>query len=640
MASHRGFLQGASNARLIAGMAACALLSASPFAQAQVQRTFVNLGFESPDLGTSSCSAFRIARTQVPGWNTTDAVGPASGCGITGVPPTGRLMEIWANSFISVPARQGRQHAELNANTSSRIYQDICVTTNEVIRWRLSHRGRDSTTIPDVMDFGFNAQGSTSSAIETQVARIGTTSSGVDRVNRTGTAEPSFASLGTLTVGATSNGWRDYSGSFTYTGASGVRQMGFAAFSSASPFLSVGNFLDEIQVTLTPYIEFESGAYTVREGGTGTLPQLRVMGTVPAGGITVVVQIDGGTATAGSDFIVDNGSATLVNVVIPGGTYDNQTFPIPVRVVDDTLIENNETVTLTARQSPNDYTLTSTSICTANGLAQSALTILDNDVDLAVEKRVSNAAPAPGGSTQFTVEYFNNTSRPSVADATVHDAMVDLADVVPTGLSFASWTCQASGGATCPAASGTGAIAGSASLPAGTAGSPGGRLIYTINATLGSGQCAKVTNTATIAVRAPVAEGTSAQSGFNTPTPGGSANNRASADVDAVCVALSMTKTDNSATYTPGQPGNYVLTACNAGPDTADGATINDTLPNGVRLRGTWSCAGTGAVAGTCPASGGAVGGNSVSVPSVVLPPSACVVVNVPVTFSASPGDY
>jgi len=217
---------------------------------------------------------------------------------------------------------------------------------------------------------------------------------------------------------------------------------------------------------------------------------------------------------------------------------------------------------------------------------------------------------------------------------------VNLADAVPAGLTFTSWTCAASGGATCPTASGTGAIAGTPTLPAGAAGSAGGRLTYTITATLGAGQCAAIANTATISARAPVAEGASAQSGFNTPAPGGSANNSASVSVDAVCTALSLRKSDGATTYTPGASGTYVLTACNAGPDAANGATIADTLPNGVRLSGPWSCTGSGAVPGTCPASGGAVGGNSVSVGGVVLPNNGCVAVSVPVTFSANPADY
>lgn len=72
---------------------AIALAAASFAAPAQVQRTFVNLGFEAPDLGSSACVAFRIGVTQVPGWNTTEGNNLASGCGAVN-PPTGPVLEL------------------------------------------------------------------------------------------------------------------------------------------------------------------------------------------------------------------------------------------------------------------------------------------------------------------------------------------------------------------------------------------------------------------------------------------------------------------------------------------------------------------------------------------------------------------
>ncbi|MBO7942637.1 hypothetical protein JTP77_043060, partial [Streptomyces sp. S9] len=137
-----------------------------------------------------------------------------------------------------------------------------------------------------------------------------------------------------MSIGGTADGWRDYSGSFTYNGGTGVQQVGFAAVSSSGG-ISLGNFLDEIQITLRPYIEFDAANYTVREGQSAGLPRLRVIGTVPAGGIVVPVRITGGTATQGSDYTVSSGSGTTINVSIPAGTYDNTSFDLPIAVVDD-----------------------------------------------------------------------------------------------------------------------------------------------------------------------------------------------------------------------------------------------------------------------------------------------------------------
>lgn len=73
-----------------------------------------------------------------------------------------------------------------------------------------------------------------------------------------------------------------------------------------------------------------------------------------------------------------------------------------------------------------------------------------------------------------------------------------ISDPVPTGITSFSWTCAASGGAVCPAASGIGAIAHTVSVFP-----PGGSLTYTITAVLGSGS-AFVRNEATIDPRPAV----------------------------------------------------------------------------------------------------------------------------------------
>ncbi|MEH6417124.1 GEVED domain-containing protein [Pseudomonas sp. CGJS7] len=107
--------------------------------------------------------------------------------------------------------------------------------------------------------------------------------------------------------------------------------------------------------------------------------------------------------------------------------------------------------------------------------------------------------------------------------------------------------------------------------------------------------------------------------------------------------ALSITKTDGSATYTPGAPApsaTYVITACNAaGADPANGATIVDTLPAGASLSALWTCSATGA-ASCSAASGGTIGGNSISLSAPTLPAGTCLTINVPVAFSGNPADY
>ncbi|WND79810.1 GEVED domain-containing protein [Lysobacter capsici] len=146
---------------------------------------------------------------------------------------------------------------------------------------------------------------------------------------------------------------------------------------------------------------------------------------------------------------------------------------------------------------------------------------------------------------------------------------------------------------------------------------------------------------------ATVATGTGTSVNITLPVSviGATANGRAQA---VTCTftnrlgtsALSITKADVPTTYTPGGSSTYTIQACNAaGADPAAGATITDTLPPGVTLSGPWTCAGTGG--GTCSAaSGGAAGGNTITLTAPALPAGGCVNITVPVNFSANPADY
>ena len=611
------------------GLAVAAAVFA-PDAAAQVQRTFVNLGFEQPALTGNSCYLI-VSSSVVPGWNTDHPANVVSGsCSLASQPNGSAItgpIEIWRGpNFGGVPPRAGNQHAELNAYVASRLSQTICLTNGERVDWKLSHRGRNSSVTPDVMNFTVDSTTNTVAVLSS------TTLAGGIPVCLDGGSVDNLS----CTVGAGGNGWADYSGSFNWNGTSGNHDLGFQAVGGGGS----GNFLDDIQITLRPYLEFDPVTYTTREGqAVPSVPTIRITGTVPAGGITVQVNVTGGSATAGSDY----STGANVDVLIPAGTYDDNRFPIPLTILDDSTIEDNETVLVQVLPNAAAYTLASTTNCGSATVQNTAtLTILDNDVDLLTTKTISgNATPPAGGSTQFTVTYRNNTARPTVGDLTAHDAVSTISDAVPAGLTFTGWTCAGGNGGVCPAASGSGAISGSATLPAGSGGVAGGFVTYTVNATLGATQCTAVNNNASITTNVPLAEGTTAQAGYVTPAPGGGANNAASAAVDPMCADLTISKseTGNATTYTPGATTTYTLQACNpTGPDGATGATINDALPNGVTLTAPWTCSGTGG--GGCPASGGATGGNTVAVASVDLPVGACVNVLVPVIFDPNAAAY
>lgn len=76
---------------------------------------------------------------------------------------------------------------------------------------------------------------------------------------------------------------------------------------------------------------------------------------------------------------------------------------------------------------------------------------------------------------------------------------------------------------------------------------------------------------------------------------------------------LSITKSNGVSSVKPGDKVVYTIVASNAGPDTAVGATISDTLP--AALTGaTWTC--TAAAGGSCSASGSGNISDSVTLPT------------------------
>jgi hypothetical protein len=144
----------------LAAVAAAVLLSAlsgvgAPQARAADScgadsATLLDGGFETPlvDPGTF----VQLDSSLVPPWLTTDSLNE---------------IEIWGLGFNGVPAAEGNQFAELNANSPGTLYQDVVTTTGEIMTWTIQHRGRegddtmqvligDATTADVTSDVGWN----------------------------------------------------------------------------------------------------------------------------------------------------------------------------------------------------------------------------------------------------------------------------------------------------------------------------------------------------------------------------------------------------------------------------------------------------------------------------------------------------
>ncbi len=379
-------------------------------AHAQVQRSFLNPGFETPALTASNTAngCYRqLDETLVPGWSTTHPSQAGSGdCTAPGA-SSGRLIELWRTNFQGIPARQGNNYAELNAEASSRMFQNACLINGEQINWRFSHRGRGSATVRDVMDFNVGAS--------LPIVRVGTTSNGAFN-----TPVASQGVVAAPTSGG--NGWIDYTGAFAYGGATGTSSLGFESISTGSGSNTVGNFLDNIQIELRPFVEFVQPGSSTPESASSNRPTLRVNGTVfSAFNVTVVVT--GGTATLGTDYATP-GNSTTMTVSIPAGVYDGTSvsslFALPIAVTQDALVEGNETIQLQVQPtttSPAPYLLSSSSSCGASAQTTWTYTIVDDDTSINLTKNAAAPVAVAGQPAQYDVVYTLVVNNPTLLAA-------------------------------------------------------------------------------------------------------------------------------------------------------------------------------------------------------------------------------
>ena len=198
---------------------------------------------------------------------------------------------------------------------------------------------------------------------------------------------------------------------------------------------------------------------------------------------------------------------------------------------------------------------------------------------------------------------------------------VNVSDTVPASITGVTASCTAAGTASC----GTNASAGNsvaftgASVPAGA----GHSLTITISGTVGPGTTGNLVNTAQVTVPAGAP--------YGDPSPG----NNSATDTDAPgtpVVDLAIAKTDGQAAYVPGAVITYTLEVTNAGPSTARGLSVSDTVPPA--LTGvTATCVVQGL--GDCGSNGSA--GNNVSFTNATLAPGGGNALSIAITGTVSP---
>jgi len=184
------------------------------------------------------------------------------------------------------------------------------------------------------------------------------------------------------------------------------------------------------------------------------------------------------------------------------------------------------------------------------------------DADLGITKDDGVTEANPGGSVTYTIQ-VSNAGPDAVTGAAVTDTF--SSDLT------CSWTCVAGSGAACTAGPVAGNITDSVDLASGSL------VTYTAVCSIDGAASGSLVNTAAVAP----------PTGVTDANP----SNNSATDTDTLVVPqadLSITKDDGAGEATIGGSVVYAITATNAGPDAANGATVADAFP--ADLTCSWTC--------------------------------------------------
>ena len=302
----------------------------------------------------------------------------------------------------------------------------------------------------------------------------------------------------------------------------------------------------------------------VTNNGPSSVPNATVSDPVPAKLTNVTWMC---TASAGSSCGAASGTGSINATVSlqPGGT---ATFVVAGTVAASATGMLDNTVTVAPPASVTETTPGNNSATDSDTIQVTA--------DLTISKTNNATSSIPGAQTSYTVVVTNN------GPGAVTGAIVT--DTLPAQLTNASWTCAASAGSSCQAASGTGSINTIVNLGI------NGTATFTITATISATATGTLTNSASVAV----------PTGATDPNP----NNNTAIDTDTLTpqADLSILKTLNTNPVTAGGPVKYTIDVTNNGPSAVSGATVNDTLPPQM-LNASWTCTAT--AGSSCGAAGG-----------------------------------
>lgn len=494
--------------------------------QCQGTVALTNGAFESPAIPNSS---FRLLdENTVPGWFTDDSA---------------NQIEIWSSGFQGVTAPQGRQFAELNANSASMLYQDVATTPGQTLAWSLKHRARVGTDVMRVM--------------------IGVPG---------GTLVQSGPNLSDTTAA-----WGSHSGTYTVPAGQTVTRFGFQAVSAGSGNNSVGNFLDDITFGTGPCLITTKSVTNLTRGGTtaevGDVLRYTVT-TVNNGGNPATAAASTDQLASGIDFVP--GSIKIVSGAGAGaltdasgddrGEFTSGTRTVRVRLGDNGTATAGGSIGVGASTS---YTfdakvnvsaaattvLNEANVAFHDGVANQDRTSTSNEVqtpvnaaaDLAITKTLNTSPLVAGEPATFAITVTNNGPQTATG--------VSVSDAVPSGFTVTQVT-PAQG--SCTTGASISCAIGSLAVGATTTITVTG----TVSASMSPG--AALTNTASVS-------GTLTDPNLSNNTASASGTLTAEADV-------SIVKTFAPASPVAGQNLTYTLTVHNDGPSEARDVRVTDPL--------------------------------------------------------------
>lgn len=325
-------------------------------------RLIINQGFEQPSLGCTNCfNLFPVAN--VPGWKTTD--------------PTA-VIEIWGTGFQSKTSHSGSQFAEINANNSAFLYQELCLAPNEIVNYSIWYLKRTTNT----------------EQMRAQLTELNNTV------------------ISQSVVYTATNTWTNYTGTLINNGTGGLKRIGFVAVTGGS----TGNLIDDITISLKPIISLKNFIPNSQNEGTVTNLNLIVNGTLTSPA-SINLNLSG-SALYPNDFIVgtpNRGSVTINsgNIILnlPIGDYNPNLntganagqISIPITSLTDGINESDETITYTISSISGGGT-TYPLVSGLNGFGADCFNLINSVTDT-----IKNFSPLPIELLYFKGEYFNNT---------------------------------------------------------------------------------------------------------------------------------------------------------------------------------------------------------------------------------------